>query len=508
MYRVSQFKVPADRDMTDKISVLSDELDRKFNISSSCVRIIKESVDARDKERVCYVYTLEFESDRKIHSKHAVHVTESGKKYEIPVYSGDYTGRPVVTGFGPAGMFCALVLAEAGINPIVIERGKAVEERLGDVEKFWNEGVLNPESNVQFGEGGAGTFSDGKLTTGIRDFRIRKVLDELIEAGADEAIGYQAKPHIGTDVLRTVVRNIREKIISLGGEVRFSSKLTGFETEDGRIVRVTVNDETQIDTDFLILAPGHSARDTFSMLKEQNVPMERKAFSIGVRVQHEQSLISESQYGEFAKYLPPADYKLVHHLENGRGVYTFCMCPGGEIISASSEENMTVTNGMSYSARDGRYANSALLVDVRPSDFESDDILAGVEFQRKYERLAYEQSGYSPVETTWGEFRKDEDNILSRCLPGFVREGYIEAMPHLGRKLAGFDRDDMVMKGVETRSSSPVRILRNQDGESALKGLYPCGEGAGYAGGITSAAVDGIKCAERIINSLCTYCDD
>ena len=236
--------------------------------------------------------------------------------------------------------------------------------------------------------------------------------------------------------------------------------------------------------------------------------MERKAFSIGVRVQHEQSLISESQYGEFAKYLPPADYKLVHHLENGRGVYTFCMCPGGEIISASSEENMTVTNGMSYSARDGRYANSALLVDVRPSDFESDDILAGVEFQRKYERLAYEQSGYSPVETTWGEFRKDEDNILSRCLPGFVREGYIEAMPHLGRKLAGFDRDDMVMKGVETRSSSPVRILRNQDGESALKGLYPCGEGAGYAGGITSAAVDGIKCAERIINSLCTYCDD
>lgn len=502
MYRISQFKIPADRDMSDKKEAIRCELDRRFGISSYDIRIKKESIDARNRDNVCYVYTADFESDRKPRSKNVREVKGDEEKYIVPLPQVMPEKRPVVTGFGPAGMFCALVLAEAGLRPLVIERGKAVEERLEDVERFWNEGVLDSESNVQFGEGGAGTFSDGKLTTGIKDSRIKKVLGEFIEAGAPEEIRWQAKPHIGTDVLRTVVKNIRKKIISLGGEILFSSKLTDFEYENGRLGRITVNGSRTYDTDCLVLALGHSARDTFALLKEKGISMERKPFSIGVRVEHEQKMINESQYGRFAKYLPAADYKLVHHLENGRGVYTFCMCPGGEVISASSEENMTVTNGMSYAARDGKYANSALLVDVRPSDFESDDILAGVEFQRKYERLAYEKSGYDPVQTTWGEFKKDEKNLLSQCLPGFVREGYLEAMPHFGRKLKGFDSDDMIMKGVETRSSSPVRILRDEEGQSSVSGIYPCGEGAGYAGGITSAAVDGIRCAEKIIRAL------
>lgn len=504
MYRISQLKIPVDKMMQEKELCIKKELDRKYNIDASDIRIKKESIDARNKENVCFVYTVDFDSVKHPKGKNIRKLTEKEKEYEVLPCKATCDNPPVIAGFGPAGMFCALILAEAGLKPIVIERGKAVEERMKDVEKFWNEGILDTESNVQFGEGGAGTFSDGKLTTGIKDFRIGKVLDEFVEAGAPEEIKYQAKPHIGTDVLRIVVKNMREKILSLGGEIRFSSKLTGLEIEGMSLSGIEVNDKDVIRTDHVVLALGHSARDTFAMLKENNIPMEQKAFSVGVRVEHLQSMINESQYGRFAEYLPPADYKVVHHLENGRGVYSFCMCPGGEVITASNEENMVVTNGMSYAARDSEYANSALLVDVKPSDFDLDDVLAGVEFQRKYERLAYEKSnGYFPVKTFWGEFKRDENNRLAECLPKFVREAYIEAMPHFGKMIKGFDSDDMIMKGVETRSSSPVRILRNALGQSEISGIFPCGEGAGYAGGITSAAVDGIRTAEKIIADIC-----
>lgn len=504
MYRIDQFKIPCDVDMSDKLNTIEKHLSDRLKAQVGGLRIIKESIDARDKENVCWVYSLEFECSRIGKGKAWKNVRESlEKKSRREIFHGTepMKHRPVVVGFGPCGMFAALTLAEEGYRPVVLERGKAVEDRDIDVRKLWDEGILDPESNVQFGEGGAGTFSDGKLTTGIKDRRIETVLKEFVEAGASPEILYQAKPHIGTDVLKVIVRNIREKIISLGGEIRFSSRLEDLEFDTDGLKRIKVDGEW-IEADNIILAPGHSARDTFRMLKEKEIPMERKPFSIGVRVEHDQKMIDESQYGRFAEFLPPADYKLVHHVKDDRGVYTFCMCPGGEIVKAASHEGCVVTNGMSNSRRDSGRANSALLVDVKVSDFESDDILAGVVFQEKYERLAFESSHgrYEPVETTWGEFKSGGTDV-EKCLPEFVKDAYIEAMPHLGRKLKGFDRDDTVMKAVESRSSSPVRILRDKTMQS-IRGIYPAGEGAGYAGGITSAAVDGIKAAEKIIEQF------
>ncbi|MFQ8603103.1 MAG: NAD(P)/FAD-dependent oxidoreductase [Anaerovoracaceae bacterium] len=521
-YRIEQVRL----NITDsKKSLKKAVLKRlgKGSLNIYDIKIVRESIDARKKGDIKLVYTIDFTCDEKLPLKNPPEV-----KYNLgeilPELPEDFRiSSPVVVGFGPAGMFAALILAQAGLNPVVIERGEAIEERAETVDKFWKTGKLNVESNVQFGEGGAGTFSDGKLTTGIKDIRISKVLEELVEAGADESILYKQKPHIGTDKLREVVVNIRKKIESLGGKIYFCRKLTDIKTVykngDVSIAEIKIektkadkNEKSEqgiraggcIKTDALVLATGHSARDTFKMLYEKGLPMEQKPFSIGVRIQHPQRMIDESQYGTAAaaEILGPAEYKLSYKCENGRGVYTFCMCPGGEIIDSSSEPMTAVTNGMSYSDRGGRFANSGLLVDVRPGDFSSDCPLAGIEFQRKYEKKAYEMGKGNIPETTYGLFRTNDKDPVRESLPEFAAKSIIEAMPHMGRRLRGFDNENAVFKGVETRSSSPVRIIRDETGQTEIRGIFPAGEGPGYAGGIVSAAVDGIKAAENIIKVI------
>ena len=514
-YRINQIKLNMNEDHSDLADAVRRKL-RKKKLEIYDIEIIRESVDARNKPDIRRVYTLDFSCDRKL-------PLEKGGKQEYEAFTaeqaeaiaeakkkGSAGPRPVVAGFGPCGIFAALILAEAGLEPIVLERGEPVDERIKTVEKFWEKGILNTESNVQFGEGGAGTFSDGKLTTGIKDVRIGKVLEEFVAAGADTEILYKHKPHIGTDKLRGIVKNLREKIRSLGGEIHFSTKLESLDIDENNELK-GINAVSEIDggkpyryyisADCMILAVGHSARDTFEMLYEAGLEMEQKPFSIGVRIEHPQEMIDRAQYGDpaLAAKLGAADYKLNHRCENGRGVYTFCMCPGGEVINASSESASAVTNGMSFSGRDSGTANSGLLTDVRTSDFSSDHPLAGVEFQRKYEKLAYEQGkGWLP-KSTYGNFRDNCDDPVRKSLPGFAADSIIEAMPFLGRKLRGFDDDGSVLTAVETRSSSPVRILRDKGFESSVTGIYPAGEGPGYAGGIMSAAADGIRAAEMII---------
>lgn len=514
-YRIHQIKLDIHQDHSSFPDAIRKKL-KKRNIAIRDISIVRESIDARKKPDVKLVYTLDFSCDEKLPLDEAV-----VKDYDVNTEADmelcrkscrrleaeGRLARPVIAGFGPCGMLAGLLLAEAGMKPVILERGQAVEDRLKSVSEFWRSGRLDPESNVQFGEGGAGTFSDGKLTTGIKDIRISKVLKEFVMAGADESILYRNKPHIGTDKLVDVVRNIRKKIESLGGQVRFGARLDDIitETKDGRaVIRAVSAGGEIIVADTLILAIGHSARDTFAMLHEKGFPMEQKPFSIGVRIEHPQRLIDSAQYGDpsLAEILGAADYKLNHRCENGRGVYTFCMCPGGYVINASSEEGAAVTNGMSNSSRDSGTANSGLLVDVRTSDFPTKHPLAGVELQRKYERLAYENGGGRLPVTSYGEFRSDESDKVRRSLPDFAAEAVIEAMPYLGRKLSGFDSDEAVMTGVETRSSSPVRIIRGEDMQTSVSGVYPAGEGPGYAGGIMSAAVDGIKAAERVIAGI------
>ena len=503
------------------------------------VKIIRESVDARNKKEIRFVYTADFlvKNEAQILRKAGkLHVNVKQAEitgYKVPEsgYEGteNFEGsRPVVIGTGPCGMFAGLILAEAGLKPLILERGKPVEQRSRDVEHFWSTGELDIRSNVQFGEGGAGTFSDGKLTTGINDPRIAKVNEEFVEAGASETILYRHMPHIGTDVLREVVKNIREKTVSLGGTVRFDTKVTGIRIKKGCLAGLELEDGKVIDCSHVVLAVGNSARDTFEMLYESGIEMITKPFSVGVRIEHPQELINYAQYGEendSEGRLSAATYKLSYHCrESGRGVYTFCMCPGGYVIGASSEMNGEVTNGMSRFARDGENANSALLVSVSPEDcareMSTDHPLAGMYFQRHLEQAAFELGGgnyHAPVETV-GHFlgRPDQEpsvmptyrpgvkwTDLRKCLPGFVAGSMEEALPQMARRLRGFDLSGAVMTAVETRSSSPVRILRNEEMQSvSLQGLYPCGEGAGYAGGIMSSAVDGIKAAEKIIGML------
>lgn len=506
-YRIAQIKVRPGSGIDEITKAAEKKIAKTLRRPASKIRItepeiVRESIDARRKPEVYMVYTIDFSYDGELPFDEA-----RISRYEPVGGEPDLSGpRPVIAGFGPCGIFAALILAEAGLAPIVLERGRPVEERVEDVRRFQNGETKSPdpESNVQFGEGGAGTFSDGKLTTGIRDVRIRKVLEELVSAGADSSILYKQRPHIGTDRLREIVKNLRLKIEELGGEIRFGSRLDRIQTDgSGRLCAVDVTDSRSgaqeiINTDTLILATGHSARDTFSMLHDLGVAMEKKPFSIGVRIEHPQVMINEAQYGDpgLADIIGPAEYKLNYRCEDGRGVYTFCMCPGGQVIDASTEPRTHVTNGMSNSARDGDMANSGLLVDVRTEDLE-DHPLAGVEFQRKYERLAWEHSAVS----TYGMFRTDKNDPVRVSLPAFASEDILEAMPHLGRKLKGFDSDFARMTAVESRSSSPVRIIRDEVFDSSITGLMPAGEGPGYAGGIMSAAVDGIRVAEQVIKN-------
>ena len=512
-YRLNQVKLGID----ESINVLPRRIAAKHGkgqknpLKIFDVEIIRESIDARRKSDIKKVYTVDFSSDVKLDLPEAPDMgykqVEAGKEI--------MERRPVIIGFGPCGMFCALILAERGYRPLVLERGYAMEDRIREVKAFWEKGILNPECNVQFGEGGAGTFSDGKLTTGIKDPRIRKVLEEFVEAGANEDILYKQKPHIGTDVLRQVVKNIRLKVERLGGEIRFDARVNHLNVEEGHVTGLMVQTGYQLintEADNVVLAIGHSSRDTLRSLVETGVEMKQKPFSIGVRVEHPQEMVDKAQYGAAAgdEHLPHATYQLAHHCKDGRGVYTFCMCPGGEVIVASSESGHVVTNGMSFRSRNSGTANSGLLVDVRTEDFGSDAPLAGVEFQEKYEAMAYKNGGgrYKAPKTTWGEFRdgKDQAAAVIECLPEFAVTDIREAMPELGKKLRGFDDDAAVFTAVETRSSSPVRIVRDENFEStAIKGLYPAGEGAGYAGGITSSACDGIKIAEELIGRYSPY---
>lgn len=522
MIRVNEIKLSLDED----ISLIKEKLVKKLSVKAEEIieyKIFRESIDAR--KNICFVYTVDvsLKNEDKILKRNKQLKKSPQLEYEH-VENGKEAlkNRPVIIGMGPAGMFAGLLLSQRGYKPIILERGEDVDTRSKDVEEFFTTRKFNKDSNVQFGEGGAGTFSDGKLTTRIKDKRCRKVLDEFVKFGAPDEILYIQKPHIGTDILKNVVKNIRKSIEDLGGEVRFKSKVTDFFIEDEKIKAIQINGCEKIETSDVILAIGHSARDTYERLHERHVKISQKPFSIGVRIEHPQKLINKSQYKDFSEHkrLGAADYSVSYKCKNGRGVYTFCMCPGGVVVAANSEENMVVTNGMSEYARDQENANSALLVQINTEDFASHHPLAGVEFQRKWERKAFKLGGedYSAPAQLVGDFingtpSKEFGKVkpsylpnvkltnLRECLPEYVVESMKEAIVKLDKKLKGFAMDEGIMTGVETRSSAPIRIDRNRSTMESInvEGIYPTGEGAGYAGGIVSASVDGIKAAEMII---------
>lgn len=516
-------------DIDENIDVLGGKVSKKLGIDKKYIKnfkILKESIDARKKNNIRLTYSVQIQCDneeklvKRLNNKD-IKFEEIVKKEEFLFGNKKMNHRPIIVGMGPAGMFAALKLAENGYRPIVIERGEKVEDRTKSIENFWKGGKLNLESNVQFGEGGAGTFSDGKLTTRIKDRRCDFVLQEFVKAGAPKEITYMGKPHIGTDILKMVVKNIRKKIISLGGEARFNHKLEDLVIKDNKLVGIVVNGE-EIPCDVLVLALGHSSRDTYEMLFKRGIFMSPKPFAIGVRIEHSQRFIDENQYGKFASHpkLRAADYRLSYTSnKTNRAVYSFCMCPGGEVVAASSEEGRLVTNGMSYYKRDRDNANAATVVTVGENDFIGDTPLKGMEFQRYYEGLAYKLGGgnyIAPIQLV-GDFLKDRVSTklgsieptykpgyhfedLGKCLPKGVIDTLKEGLVEFDRKIKGFAAEDAVMTGIETRTSAPVKIERNESFQSiSLEGLYPSGEGAGFAGGIVSAAVDGLKSAEHIM---------
>lgn len=523
MIRINQLKLRinhTEEDLLNKI-IKTLRVERRHVLN---YEIVKRSIDARKKNEILYIYSVDVTvaQEKKIVEKCKNQNIVIAKKTQYQaVKDGTETMkyRPIVVGTGPAGIFCALKLAEDGFKPLVIERGEDVDNRVKTVNGFWKNNNLNPDSNVQFGEGGAGTFSDGKLNTLVKDVtgRNTEVLRQFVEYGAPSEILYVNKPHIGTDRLRDVVKSMRNRIIELGGEVRFGTKLTDIHIEDNKVVSIEVNSSEVIPCEVLVLAIGHSARDTFELLHRKEFDICRKPFAIGVRMEHPQVLISQSQYGDNYTKLPPADYKVTHQTSNGRGVYSFCMCPGGFVVNASSEPERLVVNGMSNYDRGESNANSAIIVTVNPEDFDGDSPLAGMEFQRKWEHLAYQEGkGLIPVQL-FSDFEANRVSTgfgsmnpclkggytfgnIRNCLPSYVCDSIIEGVHGFDQKIHGFFKEDAILSGVETRTSSPIRINRNDSFESNIAGVYPCGEGAGYAGGITSAGMDGIKVYEMIVH--------
>ncbi len=521
MLRISNIKMPIEHDM----SMIENKVCKLLKVKSSNlinIEIFKKSLDSRKKHNIHFLYSIDVEIQNEKNYAHLPNVRIAPEtNYEIPRVKSEL--RPVVVGSGPAGLYCGLILAEAGLKPLILERGSNVDVRKQEIDQFWETGKLNTNSNVQFGAGGAGTFSDGKLTTGTKDSRRGKFLNELIEAGAPEEVKYLAKPHVGTDILINVVRNLDKKIHELGGEIIYNAQMISFEQNDNQVDSVTyIKDEEQItiNTNDLVLAIGHSSRDTFEYLNDMKIEMKSKPFSVGVRIEHLQKDLNLNQFGEYSDSLPAAEYKVnMRTKEENRGVYTFCMCPGGVVVAASSEEDMVVTNGMSYYARDLENANSALLVSVSPEDYDGlENPLAGIEFQRSLERSSFKHGGgdyKAPAQLVKDFLNHNPSTSLGKVTPSFTRgvtltnlhdvlptficSALEESLYALGNKLDIFNDGDAVMTAVESRSSSPITIYRDENYNSTISGLYPCGEGAGYAGGIVSAGIDGIRTAEKII---------
>ncbi len=521
MIKIRQIKVNVENDSYD---YLIKKVSTKLNINVNEIKklnIIKKSIDARDKNNIMYIYEVDIltNNEEKILKRNIKDVLKAEEMKYYPPKCGNniLVNRPIVVGSGPCGLFCTLLLAENGYKPLLIERGEKVEDRVNTVNLFWEKGILNKESNVSFGEGGAGTFSDGKLNTLVNDQnnRIRKVFNTFVECGASSEILYLNKPHIGTNVLRKVLVNIRKKIISLGGEIMYNTCMTDIEVLNNKIESITINNSKKIRCDVLVLAIGHSARDTIEMLYNHNMKMFPKAFAVGLRIQHEQKMINESQYGKYSNILPPASYKLTYQAKNGRGVYTFCMCPGGYVVNSSSEDNHLIVNGMSNYERDSENANSAVVVTVGPNDFGNNP-MDGLEYQRKLEEKAYKLcNGKIPVQllkdykinkisTKFEEINpifKGSYSFanLNDIFPDYINESIKEGIDNFNKKIIGFGCDSAILAGVESRTSSAIKIDRNENFESSINGIYPGGEGAGYSGGITTSSVDGIKIAERII---------
>ena len=521
MIRINQIKLPIDHTQGQLKNKIKKIL--KLRSDDFSYKILKKSIDARKKPELFYIYSVLVETDNETHLVGRLHnpsvMLYKENRYSLPESGENFlNSRPVIVGAGPAGLFCAYILSLKGFAPIVIERGSMVDKRKRDVENFWNTGILVPDSNVQFGEGGAGTFSDGKLNTSVKDpgGRNNFVLETFVKFGAKSDILYDNKPHIGTDILADVIVNMRKELENNGTTFMFDTLADGFEISDGRICSVNASGQ-KINTDICVLALGHSSRDTFYKLHDLGIDMQSKNFAVGFRVEHPQEMINEAMYGKNHDIkLPASPYKVTSNFPGGRGVYSFCMCPGGYVVNSSSGEGKTVVNGMSYSGRNGKNANSAIIVSVTDKDFGADDALAGIRFQEKLERKNYELgNGKIPqqlfgdfcqntISTSFGNFNtQTKGKTVFAKLNGLMNDemekSFILGMQHFSHMVPGFDRKDAILSGMETRTSSPVRMIRNENLESNIRGMYPCGEGAGYAGGITSAAIDGIKVAEAIV---------